>query len=310
MINRGYDVWISDRDGQRIGEYNVELEGNDGKTMACYIPSESRKRFIINWKDHNGLHYTSFKCVVDGKNAGAKTCKPNRGGQRVGVRTSETAYGTFQFADLRTTDDEDALLGTDVASLEKVGTIEIHAVRVHEGQQSGRTEPFKPDKFAPVGAVHERSKKLGAHFVTLGEAVPCRPYSAKRHHSTPLDRREGSYATFIFRYRPPGLLQAQGVMPPPARAGGSSKGKGKARATIDETYLAPPSSSRKPTVKVKKELRPAISTDDVIELTDDDGDALDRKPVFGRPRVKREAGPRRAKVKADPDDVIDLTLDD
>lgn len=43
MLHRGYDVWISDADDCRIPEYNMEVEGADGKTVACYIPSESGK---------------------------------------------------------------------------------------------------------------------------------------------------------------------------------------------------------------------------------------------------------------------------
>lgn len=44
MFHRDYDVWISDVDGRRIPEYNMQLEGADGlKTVTCYIPSESGK---------------------------------------------------------------------------------------------------------------------------------------------------------------------------------------------------------------------------------------------------------------------------
>lgn len=43
MLHRGYDVWISDADGRRIPEYDMEIEGAEGKTVACYIPSESGK---------------------------------------------------------------------------------------------------------------------------------------------------------------------------------------------------------------------------------------------------------------------------
>ncbi|KAI0370546.1 hypothetical protein BV20DRAFT_1018689 [Pilatotrama ljubarskyi] len=308
MINRGYDVWISDGNGQPLPEFNMERVGNDGKTMACYLPSESGKRFIINWRDHNGLHHTSFKCTVDGKPTGSKTCKPNSVGKRIGVRMTKDSCSTYQFADLRTTDDEDALLGLDIASLEKVGTIEVRAVRI---RAETRPVPFKAQPFAGVGAVHERSKKLGGHCVTLGAPVKRQP--TEQCKSVLLDRREGPYATFIFRYRPPGLLQAQGIMPAPDSAlalqAESNNIKGKARTAAGDIDLAPSSSNKKPPVKAKTELRPTPSVEDVIELTDDDDDDMERKPVLRRPQVKREPGPRRTKVKADPDDVIDLTLD-
>ncbi|PIL23299.1 hypothetical protein GSI_14609 [Ganoderma sinense ZZ0214-1] len=70
-------------------------------------------------------------------------------------------------------------------------------------------------KFRPVGAVNERSKKAGVHCVSLGANRQV-PLSKTQSSSTPLNPREGNVAKFIFRYRPRGLLQAQGIIPLPA----------------------------------------------------------------------------------------------
>ncbi|OJT08837.1 hypothetical protein TRAPUB_264 [Trametes pubescens] len=322
MLHRGYDVWISDADGRRIPEYNMEVEGAEGKTVACYIPSESGKRFIINWKDHGSPHHTTFRCDLDGKLAGGTTCKPNHSGRRIGLRTTsdKASYSPYQFADLRTTDDETALWAA--GSLEKLGIIEVRAVRIHKHK---RAVAFKPYPFQGVDAVHERSKKLGAHCVTLG-----RPVSTGKPHelcqSTPLYPHEGAYATFIFRYRPPALLQAQGIMPPaaPAFGEGSGVGKGKARAHSNDLSNSGPSRVKpeksRGKDKVKAEPAPASGSglglsdqsvqSDVIELFDSDYDyeEVDRKPVIHRSGRARRVKPER--VEADPDDVIDLTLDD
>ncbi|KAH9852262.1 hypothetical protein C2E23DRAFT_730937 [Lenzites betulinus] len=314
MLHKGHDVWISDADGRRINEYNMETEGTGGTTVACYIPSESGKRFVINWKDYNGQHHANYKCSLDGKFAGASISPPNSAGSRPGVLLSADTYGSYQFADLRTTDDETALWAADAASLEKVGTIEVRVVRIRADMDH---IPFRPGTFDGVGAVHERSKKLGAHCATLGERVKSRAHGMCK--SYPLYPHEGSYATFIFRYRPSALLQAQGIMPPPEPAfgGGHRDDKGKARAGAHDAPHVSPSLKSSRTSKGKKvkpepdapiNLHAGPSTgvpqsQDVIELSDDD-DVVDRKPVI-RARVK----PERVKLKADPDDVIDLTLE-
>ncbi|CDO74584.1 hypothetical protein BN946_scf184583.g11 [Trametes cinnabarina] len=279
MIHCGYDIWIGDSDGRRLPEYNMQIEGDDGKTAACYIPSESGKRFVIHWKDYNMAHHTDLKICVDGVLNVRNVFRPGSGGSRVGVRTqSADSYNAFQFADLRTT------AGPSFA--EKVGTIEVRVVRVHSHSES---VPFRRHHAAGVGAVHERSKKLGAHCVAV----------------KPLDPHEGPFATFVFRYRPAALLQAQGIIPPP----------GPERVALEDEISGQASSrahGRQTKVKVKHEPRSDARTNvssrsfgEVIELSDDE-ERADRKPAL---RVERRPGGRPS-IKCDPGDVIDLTLDD
>ncbi|KAH9899204.1 hypothetical protein C8Q73DRAFT_724150 [Cubamyces lactineus] len=290
MLYRGYDVWITDDNDQRMPEYKMEAEGNSGKAVACYIPSESGKRFVIHWKDYNGLHTASVRVNIDGALRCSNICRPNENGRRAAIRTvSADTYHPFQFADLRTTDDDSALLANDAKAVEKIGGIEVDITRVHPHVPRAA---FRPQTCRVIGVVHERSKKLGVHRVTLGEGIKIKkpPVWSK---SVPLDPREGPFVSFIFRYRPAALLQAQGIMPPPApepthfwRAYEGSSNKGKRQ------------DGSKTEVKRKPEI-------EVIEISDDE-DIADGKPII---RVKREPG-YRARLKPDPSDVIDLTLDD
>ncbi|KAI0642782.1 hypothetical protein C8Q79DRAFT_234647 [Trametes meyenii] len=324
MLHRGHEVWISDGDGRRLPEYKMEIDNNEERRVSCYIPSESGMQFIVHWQDYNGAHNASMHCSVDGMHAGRSSCRPNSGGSRFGVRTTPNTYTTFQFGELRTTDDDDALLAANLRSLEKVGTIEM---RVHRSQQSGQPAPFKPAAFAGVGAIHERSKKLGAHCAMPGRAVKCRSIPHRVRH-LPLVPGEGPYAIFVFQYRPAGLLQAQGIMPPPppdAAQVPSGLRNGMERASSVARPPAPgpsfsssirPASAKK-AVKAEPQAAsvPTASRSwadgDVIELSDDDDEYQDRKPV----RVKPEPSARthaatKRRPKTDPDDVIDLTLDD
>ncbi|KAI0676358.1 hypothetical protein C8Q78DRAFT_1084740 [Trametes maxima] len=322
MLHRGYDVWVSDGNDTRLPEYNMQVDDDWGLRVSCYIPSESGMQFIIHWQDFNGEHYSSIHCLVDGIHTGRTRCHPNKGGSRVGVRSALDRYTTFQFGDLRTTDDDDALLAANVRSLEQVGTVEV---RVQRCQQSNEPTAFRPVKFAGVGAVHERSKKLGAHCTTLGRAVKCSD-APNRFKSIPLVPGEGSYAIFVFRYRPAGLLQAQGVMPPPSPEpapvpSGSRNGMGRASNAARAPALGSSNARPGDVKKVKAEPQAASvpSTSgsradrDVIELSSDDDDYQDRKPIRVKPEpsTRHDASTKRTpRLKTDPDDVIDLTLDD
>ncbi len=45
MLHKGYEVWIT-CEGENLPEYGATLEGDDGKTSACFIPSESGKASV------------------------------------------------------------------------------------------------------------------------------------------------------------------------------------------------------------------------------------------------------------------------
>ncbi|KAL7277241.1 hypothetical protein ACG7TL_009094 [Trametes sanguinea] len=324
MLHRGYEMWISDSDGRRLPEYKLQIEGDDGKTAGCFIPSESGRRFVVHWKDYNKAHHVAVRMCIDGVLNVGSICKPGRSGSRLGVRTSAAdKYNPFQFADLRTTDDDSVLLTSGHASPEKVGTIEVRIMRIHPHTAS---VPFTPSDHAGVGPVHERSKKLGAHCVTCVRPLLHLMSRARAADVVLRPASAGPYATFVFRYRPAALLQAQGIAPPapgrgldyegPSQPSGSSGRRRERRAPVK--------SERGPSTN-DAYARACIPTE-VIEVSDRDLESVDvsishalilhsraacsptplrqRKPVL---RVKREAG---AVVKPDPDNVIDLTLDD
>lgn len=48
MLHRGYEAWIADAQGMRFVEYGTRVDGSDaGRTVTCFIPSESGKVNIL-----------------------------------------------------------------------------------------------------------------------------------------------------------------------------------------------------------------------------------------------------------------------
>ena len=122
MHYKGFQVWIS-CDGTPLTEYCAKPEGPDGKTIACFVPSECGKvrckhletrmisrtchlrvqAFTVHWRDDVRDTHLRFVTMIDGRSAGANRCAPGRSGRRWGVRISRTSRQPFQFAKLQTT---------------------------------------------------------------------------------------------------------------------------------------------------------------------------------------------------------------
>ena len=65
MHHKNYDVWIS-CDDEPLPEFSIQAEGDDGKTLACFIPSERGKARIAFYA-HSMLYcrtiYASSECM-------------------------------------------------------------------------------------------------------------------------------------------------------------------------------------------------------------------------------------------------------
>ncbi len=75
---------------------------------------------------------------------------------------------------------------------EQLGTIELRVVPVHPQM---RSDKFKPDAFAGVSRVHERSKKAGAHCVACVPSLNPRLLSPANHFRNYWQVGTGSTAT-------------------------------------------------------------------------------------------------------------------
>ncbi|PIL23301.1 hypothetical protein GSI_14611 [Ganoderma sinense ZZ0214-1] len=243
-------------------------------------------------------------------------CKSGLSGSKKGVRTGLDTEQAFEFANLKTTDDDELL--SRLSNHTDVGAIEVGVVRVHA---EGRPVSVTVDKFSGMGAVHERSKKAGAHSVGLGEGSLVQPWTQMWVHD-PIDPLEGKVATFIFRYRPRDLLQAQGIMPldrpqssevDPSTVKRENKRPGTPQqrdAKRRRGGSASASGSR--TQSAKKDLG-------VVEVLSDeeDYDALKSQLRKLQSKFDKAARKKFGDVKQEQDivvgsngDVIDLTLDD
>jgi len=263
---------------EELLEYDVQVDENE-RQVSCWVPSEAGKNFAICWTNTDPLTDTSGQIMLDGIQAGGYFCK--NGSTRECVCSdcyvSSTTIRKFCFSPITFTDDDD-YIGTSSANL---GEIKLEVWTVVNPSSS----PYKQRVEDPVASfdavVHERSKKVGAHRVRFGdlEEAPGTTFFTY----TKVYRM----ATFIFRYRPLDILQANDIAP-----------------------LAPRAAHAEQSNKRK------LSEDDVIEIYSSDEDEIDQHVKELKDKLKRLESRRvkKAKVKVEKAEhsirsngVVDLT---
>ncbi|KAI0061058.1 hypothetical protein BV25DRAFT_831039 [Artomyces pyxidatus] len=180
--------------------------------MSCYIPSQAGQEFDVRYRINDcDMSYTVY---MDGRRMQGisvrKDCSYNYGKQIAikGVHPSPDSYMPFRFSQIELTDDESVVdTGLD---LDKLGTIEV---LVHRIELFDPLSYWIPPKEVPViGPVFEKSKKVGAHIVSLAHAqnleIPLRP---SRHKW--VDEEGSPFVKFLFRYQSKDVLQAKGIIP-------------------------------------------------------------------------------------------------
>ncbi|KAK7678139.1 hypothetical protein QCA50_018932 [Cerrena zonata] len=207
MKLNNFEVYVQ-ADGENLPEYQVKLE-QGSKTTTCFIPSQSGKKFEIRWKSSINEEAT-VQCRIDGRHMGSSMTQRHGSSSRFGVRVSPTQRLPYVFSDLVLVDDENVMIDNSVLS--KLGTIEVivtRAIRLPSNNSAINWHPHVPNN---IGPLHEKSKKVGGHCVSLGKPVTCAP--DPRSRSKPLYPGEGHWAKFVFQYRPQALLRAQGIAEP------------------------------------------------------------------------------------------------
>jgi len=173
--------------------------------------------------------------TVDGIFCGASTIHTGERGlrdtaQRYHVAADDRTVRQFAFAELATTDDDDHVesgnlndvgeikleirRGRLVPKTRRSSQVAISAQRDRRRRESGQG----PCDFERPRVVHERSKKALSHCVRFDSAP-------SRHGPPPSHRLGPDYAlkeslpriSFVFRYRPLEVLQAQGFAPLPPK---------------------------------------------------------------------------------------------
>lgn len=265
-------------DEKELKEYEVAID-NTGTQATCWIASEAGKKFHVKWTRH------STKCDLSTQGClyvdGIVCCRT----ALLAADEEDTSWCSqmvrgpterdLMFCNLQLSDDE-ALLGQSVSS--RLGEIDLCIVSGTHYWEVRRTQGTGSQCTSHTNTFHEKSvKKMTAHCVGFGPARKCdyMPWYLVPNQDPPLK--------FIFKYRPIGILQANGIAPRPAPA----------------TVAEGPSGAQKTQSGVEERI--ALLENELKRLRNEVGDESgDRKAK----RIKKERVEKRPIVHGE---IIDLT---
>ncbi|KAL0565425.1 hypothetical protein V5O48_016599 [Marasmius crinis-equi] len=286
-----YSAWITIGD-KACEEYEVDVS-EEAKTVTCWIASEVGKEYEVNWECNNFTGPYNTIVRIDGNPCGGMLSRSaiTGPGRKLGIRTSPTTLNRFSFSSVNTTDDN-AFISTPDSP--EMGDIKITI-------KNTKVLAPKSDNWsvAPVEKTfHETAKKCINHQTRFQPTTTA---------ATDLIRVEDfgePLATFCFKYRPLGILQANGIASPPAPQ----------RTSPSPPPQPGPTDSRRSSSGSKRGLEDDDEDvkPDVLDLSDGDEDDAKLRDLKNQiaafeARKKQKGQPPRKKIKREP--IVGLTID-
>ncbi|KAI6099632.1 hypothetical protein F5141DRAFT_388968 [Pisolithus sp. B1] len=198
---------------EELKEYEVTVDSS-GTQATCWIGSEAGKKFSVEWRCHSVKGLASQgSLTVDGISCCKTALSPTDDKVNAASCTAMVDDATrrdLMFCDLQLSDDED-LLGKSVSS--HLGEICLRIVRGTLCWERRWAQGTGSQLTSRSNTYHEKSvKKLTTHCVGFGPEQKY-PLARMTWKVTP---NQDPPLKFIFKYRPIGILQANGIAPRPA----------------------------------------------------------------------------------------------
>ncbi|KAJ3524072.1 hypothetical protein NMY22_g11165 [Coprinellus aureogranulatus] len=217
-----YSAWLC-IEGTAAPVYGVD---KDTKSASCWVASQEGKKFSVNWYNLTRRIPLQAIVLIDGQlcdthimlDARRFPDKPNGVGISY-ARTSDWTRRDFEFSRIIVTDQDDYLHTVDASY--SIGTITLQLWRIdveHVAPQTLKHQYGTPTLDHQV--IHERSKKAGSHHVVYGEEYASEAPTVDMVRGRTLDSEP--MVSFSFKYRPYGMLLANGIIPQPVIAQQSS----------------------------------------------------------------------------------------
>ncbi|KAF8554448.1 hypothetical protein OG21DRAFT_1508885 [Imleria badia] len=197
-------------DGKALEEYDVVAES--ATKVTCWVASEEGKSFSVQWKCHEESRVAGTEGMVhvDGKTCGGILNCPGTLGVldtcTLSCFIDATSTWDLKFARVQLSDD-DSLLNKEIhKNLGEISLVITRGEVVKQLRSACEKNSFVPGDNQKL---HERSKKATVHCVGFGPEKPRELLSYRRR----LIRNSQPEITFVFKYQPLSVLQANGVAP-------------------------------------------------------------------------------------------------
>lgn len=206
-------VEVRDQDWQPLPEFKHESYQADGHlVVACWVPSKAEKAFRVNvqFPPIPRPSHWLFGLKLDGSEVVAKGNILKRESSKAGILIEEgyrssASTSTFRFANLRLTDNEEAL----GRSSEGLGEIAVDLWSVASWNHVAYFDPAATRPSLEDQIVHERAKKASTHCISYGDQRAAGPSNG---WSQPVGAK--LQARVVFKYMSMDMLMAHGITQP------------------------------------------------------------------------------------------------
>lgn len=218
MLNhRGFSAWITVGD-EALPEYLVAVD-DEAHRVSCWIPGDEGKNFTVWWTDHGGKVDTCSFIVLDGMPVPGRFLLGEGTAYRSGARSGPYKERPFTFTSVPGNTDD-----TSENAKPGVGTIVLKIKRVDRiaCQPANAIQPL------PITSTIPAKRRAGDLGIGLGPEKDAPMQYPLTWQVNPHDKVAGSrlpptYVSFVFRYRSPEFLDAQGISPPATKKGGDKR---------------------------------------------------------------------------------------
>ncbi|KAG1782622.1 hypothetical protein EV702DRAFT_1065671 [Suillus placidus] len=198
LTHRGFSACIVS-EGKPVPEYLVAVVAEKPNTISCWIPSQVGKTFSVHWRDEGTKMHSCAFITLDGFVVPGRFLFGEGETCRNGVRSGPQTERPFMFAQ-RPSSDASGQSMKDAGSI----MLKIRFVKL-DGSKAANPLQNIPD-------LNSQSHP-GDHCIGYGQeknTYTQSPMTWKVKSSDQDDKR--SHVTFLFRYRSPEWLMAQGII--------------------------------------------------------------------------------------------------
>lgn len=197
LTHRGFSACIVS-EGKPIPEYLAAVVAEKPNTISCWIPSDVGKTFSVHWRDEGTKVHSCAFITLDGFVVPGRFLFGEGEACRNGVRSGPQTERPFMFAQSQSS-------GASGQSTKDAGSIMLK-IRLVELDGSKKANPLQS-----IPDLNSQSH-LGDHCVGYGQEANTYMQSPLTWKVKPYQHGESSHVTFLFRYRSPEWLIAQGIM--------------------------------------------------------------------------------------------------
>ncbi|KAG2349760.1 hypothetical protein BDR05DRAFT_871172 [Suillus weaverae] len=197
LTHRGFSACIVS-EGKPVPEYLAAVVAEKPNTISCWIPSQVGKTFSVHWRDEGTKKHSCAFITLDGFVVPGRFLFGEGETCRNGVRSGPQTERPFMFAQRPSSGDGQSM--KDAGSI----MLKIRFVKL-DGSKAANPLQNIPDL--------NSQSHLSDHCIGYGQETNTytqSPMTWKVKPSEQDDKR--SHVTFLFRYRSPEWLMAQGII--------------------------------------------------------------------------------------------------